>query len=331
MIILSDDPGCERTSCPIVNYFLILANVAVFFCMILNVGWLSDQFFVEHGFVPGRFLSVHDMVQFATIITAMFIHAGAFHIIGNMWALWLFGDNVEDKLGRVNYLFFYVTCGILAALAHCVSAPYSAVPCVGASGAIAGVMAAYMVLFPNATCKSWFGDDSILFGFRTFRIPAIFVIGGWFLIQVLATRVQLIDFNVAIYAHIGGFTAGLLLVFPLTRWRDQERSRRDEITGLSAQERMVRSRTMLPQSELQSGSTILIVCTSLVFVLMLAAESRPLFSKAKAAPPSEVTTPFPRKPLAVSNKHRVHPARNERRHHADAALAKHRSPTSLRS
>jgi membrane associated rhomboid family serine protease len=276
MIIVSDDADC---SCiPVVNNFLILTNVAVFAWMLTN-DCFSSSFVLEHGFVPARFLVHHNLLQFSTIIAAMFMHSGFVHIIGNMWVLWLFGDNVEDRLGHLNYLCFYIACGILASCVYMITASQSVLPCVGASGAIAGVMAAYILLFPGATCKTWFGDDSFLLGFRTFQIPARFVIGGWFLFQVVATTVQFEEFaNVAVYAHIGGFFAGLCLVSflrPRDEWKSESES--DSSTGRSEILSISSRRGIYPVGNIEYNVPNLIaVCAA--FVLILAVTSGMFFT-----------------------------------------------------
>jgi membrane associated rhomboid family serine protease len=225
MLILSDD--VENTDPPIVNILLIAINVLVFIWMVGSGSGTSEEFFKTWGTVPGRFAAHPSIDQFQFVLTSMFMHGGFLHLIGNMWALWLFGDNVEDRMGHFTYLVFYLICGLFADMVHIFSDPYSMTPCVGASGAIAGVMGAYMVLHPQATCKTWWGDDSLFFAFRTYRVPAILIIGGWFALQVLACNLTGLASNVAFYAHIGGFLAGVgLLCF--IRYRDYQASHREE-------------------------------------------------------------------------------------------------------
>jgi membrane associated rhomboid family serine protease len=213
MIILSDSP--ETSKFPVVNWLLILFNVSAF-CYSLTL--IANPEYAHIGLVPAQFLKNHDGPQLAMLLISMFTHAGLLHLFGNMWALYLFGDNVEDKLGHFPYLAFYLACGIFAGLLHVFVNPDSILPCVGASGAIAGVMGAYVVFYPNATCKTWWGDDLFFFAFKTYDIPATFVIGGWFLFQIiLSTTVPLTGGGVAFHAHIGGFVAGMILAFLLTR------------------------------------------------------------------------------------------------------------------
>jgi membrane associated rhomboid family serine protease len=149
-----------------------------------------------------------------TIFTSMFLHGGILHIFGNMLYLWIFGDNIEDALGRPKFLLFYLLSGIAADLAHVFSDPSSSVPTIGASGAISGVLGAYMVLYPRARVYTYF------FYIGVFKIPAIFFLGFWFLLQVLSTSILPIagaPSVVAYWAHIGGFIAGMLMILPIRR------------------------------------------------------------------------------------------------------------------
>jgi membrane associated rhomboid family serine protease len=212
MLILSDD--AESSSFPVVNWLLILFNVSCFLFALT----LTTKSIFFNGVVPAQAIKDHDLTQFAVILTAMFCHLGFLHLLGNMWFLYLFGDNVEDKLGHFRYLAFYLICGVFAALLHIFVNAGSTMPCVGASGAIAGVMGAYTLLHPNATCKTWWGDDLIFFAFKTYRIPATLVIGGWFFMQLLLSYLVPISVShIAFQAHIGGFVAGIILVYVLGR------------------------------------------------------------------------------------------------------------------
>lgn len=206
MLIVGDEN--ETNNFPLVNWFLILSCVAVFIWQIVGV---KEMGFVEHGVVPSRFLDHLALAELGTLITAMFMHGDLFHIIGNMWYLFIFGDNIEDHFGHFNYLAFYITCGIIGGLTEIAFNPTMSIPSVGASGAIAGVLGAYLVLYPQAGIKTWWGDDLILFGFRTLTIPAWFAIGGWFVLQYVFLMMDLP--GVGWHCHIGGFTAGMLTVF----------------------------------------------------------------------------------------------------------------------
>jgi len=204
---------------PYVNLAIIIANFLVFFYE-LSLGNEVDSFLRDWGVVP-RFVTDYfdnpgdyPLRVLFTPITAMFIHGGWFHILGNMIFLWVFGDNVEDAIGHVSYLFFYLLAGIAAATAQIWVDSNSALPMVGASGAIAGVLGAYVVLYPRATIAAVIFP----FFFWAFPVPAFVLIGLWFFIQLLngaasiGTAVGASE-GVAWWAHIGGFLAGLVLVW----------------------------------------------------------------------------------------------------------------------
>jgi len=204
---------------PYVNLAIIVANFLVFFYE-LSLGDEVNSFLVDWGAVPRFVTDYFDnsgdypyRILF-TPITAMFIHGGWFHILGNMLFLWVFGDNVEDAIGHVSYLFFYLLAGIAAAAAQILVDTNSGVPMVGASGAIAGVLGAYVVLYPRATIAAVIFP----FVFWALPIPAFVLIGLWFFLQLLngaasiGTTVGASE-GVAWWAHIGGFLAGLVLVW----------------------------------------------------------------------------------------------------------------------
>jgi membrane associated rhomboid family serine protease len=215
---------------PLVNWIIILANVAVFlFEASIGSGELS-RLIGRYGMVPARMLSNPGVSTGVSIFTSMFLHGGWFHLISNMWALYIFGDNVEDRLGPMRYLLFYLVCGVVAALAHVYSQPLSNVPVVGASGAISGVLGAYLVLYPRARVISlvplwivpWF-----------IEIPAVFYLGFWFFSQLFSGLLSLgmpisTYGGVAWWAHVGGFIAGLLLVKILEQKRTYPRWHLDE-------------------------------------------------------------------------------------------------------
>jgi membrane associated rhomboid family serine protease len=151
-----------------------------------------------------------------TLVTHMFLHGGWFHLIGNMWFLWVFGDNVEDAMGPMRFAVFYLLCGLAAALAQVLSEPAAAIPMVGASGAIGGVMGGYARLYPHARIKTLI---FVVFFATTVDIPAIGMLGYWFFIQIAGglPALQTTGGGVAFWAHIGGFVAGLFLIVPLHR------------------------------------------------------------------------------------------------------------------
>jgi membrane associated rhomboid family serine protease len=220
MIPIRDDT--PRFSTPFVTYFIIALNTVVFL-LELSVGGqghralnsLMYQFGVvplqfERALVAGSASSLTGLVL--PIFTSMFLHASWLHIIGNMWVLWIFGDNIEDYLGHFTYLLFYLVSGFAAAVAHILLNAGSNVPSVGASGAIAGVMGAYFVLYPRARVLIWF--PPIFF----FHLPAWLVLGYWFFVQFLSGAATSIaetsqtSGGIAFWAHVGGFVAGIVLI-----------------------------------------------------------------------------------------------------------------------
>lgn len=198
---------------PLVTVFLIAVNAAVFLYQRFW-GPLGFEGYVERmGLVPVELAAWRDVgapsavgMPPLAIVTSMFMHGGFFHLISNMWYAWIFADNIEHTLGRWRFLVFYLTCGVVAALAHVVVHPRSTMPLVGASGAIAGVLGGYLVLFPKNRVLTLV---PIFFYFTTVAVPAFFFLGLWFLLQVLSARA---GGYVAWWAHIGGFVAGVVLV-----------------------------------------------------------------------------------------------------------------------
>jgi membrane associated rhomboid family serine protease len=184
---------------------LIALNV-LFFIVELSGG---DAFIMQWAFVPSRFLA-NPGADFPTLFTSMFMHASLLHLGGNMLYLWIFGDNIEDRFGRVKFLIFYLLCGLAATAAQLVFSLDSNIPNLGASGAIAGVLGAYILLFPKAKV-------SVLQGQRVVPVPALIVIGLWFVLQLFSGIGSIADTSgtggVAYMAHIGGFVAGLVLAF----------------------------------------------------------------------------------------------------------------------
>jgi membrane associated rhomboid family serine protease len=207
MLPLGDDNSARRIT-PFVTYVLIALNVLVFLLELNN----GEEFIQRWAFVPSRFLA-DPAGDFATLFTSMFMHAGWAHLLGNMLYLWIFGDNVEDRLGHALYFVFYILCGLAATFAQMAISLGSSVANVGASGAIAGVLGAYLVMFPR-------GRVNVLLGRFVTPMSAIIVIGLWFLLQIFS---QINVFaagpqeggGVAYMAHIGGFVAGVVLTFLL--------------------------------------------------------------------------------------------------------------------
>jgi membrane associated rhomboid family serine protease len=218
MIPLKDDQPTRNT--PYVNYFLIAANVVVWLFEVSLPAPVLSQFMSTFGIVPATLLAnVHQygVVSAAPlpIFTAMFLHASWLHILANMWVLWIFGDNIEDYLGSFRYLLFYLLSGIAASLLHIAFNSNSTLPSVGASGAIAGVMGAYFLLYPSGRVLTLV---PFLFVFFVW-LPAWIVLGYWFLVQFLSGAATSITAasstqrgGVAFWAHVGGFAAGLALI-----------------------------------------------------------------------------------------------------------------------
>ena len=204
MFPIGDDNSASR-SVPVVTYALIALCVLVFFIELSG----GDAFIEKWAFVPSRFLAA-PAAGFLTIFTAMFMHAGWAHLGGNMLYLWIFGDNLEDRFGHIKFLIFYLLCGIAAMAAQLVFSSGSNVPNLGASGAIAGVLAGYILLFPQ-------GKVRVMQGKQVVQVPALIVIGLWIVLQLfigIGTIANTADTGgVAYMAHIGGFAAGLILTF----------------------------------------------------------------------------------------------------------------------
>jgi membrane associated rhomboid family serine protease len=259
MFPLGDD-NSDRTSFPVINLALILLNVLVF--VFLQGMGSNDAFTMAFSTVPAEILSGRDIVTesrtvrvnsvdgpqvitipglqktpvsvYLTLLTSMFMHGGVAHLLGNMWFLWIFGDNIEQDLGRFRYLAFYLLCGLLASLAHVLvsqSGNAAMIPSLGASGAISGVMGAYLVMHPQRSVTV------LLFRMVT-QVPGFVAVGLWFVFQVISGLGMLggMDSGVAYAAHIGGFVAGMALVKPFSlgrkpvpherAWRDNRQFRR---------------------------------------------------------------------------------------------------------
>ncbi|HYO29147.1 MAG TPA: rhomboid family intramembrane serine protease [Thermomicrobiales bacterium] len=209
MLVPIGDENAGRRLTPFVNYALIAVNVAVFLLQLL-VGGLSAAFFVAWGVQP---VEVVAFQEWQTVFTSMFLHGGLWHLIGNMLFLHVFGDNIEDAMGHARYLIFYLLCGAAAAFAQIATDPFSAVPIVGASGAVSGVLGAYIVLFPQGRIRSLLFLG--IFG-TVVMVPAWVQLGLWFAIQLVLGVLALgakTGGGVAFFAHVGGFVAGLLLVW----------------------------------------------------------------------------------------------------------------------
>jgi rhomboid family protein len=227
VIPYKDENPTLRT--PVVTFALIAANVAVWlFLQGMGQSPVLEQSVCQLGLVPGHLLGgippgttvrlgpeeycrIGHLSAWATVLTSMFTHGGWLHLIGNMWFLWIFGNNIEDSTGRVRFLIFYLLCGAIAGAAQSIANPHSAIPMVGASGAISGVMGAYIILYPKVRVHML-----VILGFYIGKIavPAYLMLGYWLLIQLVsgALAVGQESGGVAFLAHAGGFVGGMLLI-----------------------------------------------------------------------------------------------------------------------
>jgi membrane associated rhomboid family serine protease len=243
MVFPLGDDNSDRQSLPLVNVILIVANILVF-AAFQGMG-SNEEFTMAFATVPAEIMTGKDIVTesrtvladtingqqqlvipglqttpisvYLTLLTSMFMHGGLAHLGGNMWFLWIFGDNIENDLGRNRYLIFYVLCGLLASMAHVLlnqTGESSLIPCIGASGAISGVMGGYLVLHPHRTVTV------LLFRFIT-EVPGYVAVGLWFLFQVISSVGVLggQESGIAYAAHIGGFVAGAILARPFSAGR----------------------------------------------------------------------------------------------------------------
>ncbi len=226
MFPLSDENPTELT--PYITYALILLNIASWFYL-QGAGMSADALTAsvcQFGSIPAELTGStgeYDGVRlgpgttcefggltWSTLFTSMFMHGGWLHLVGNMWFLWIFGNNIEDSMGHLRFVLFYLLTGLAASGAHIFSMPESPIPTVGASGAISGVMGAYLLLYPRIRIRTLF---IIVVFIRIFRIPAWLVLGEWFLLQLWQGMADPgAGGGVAFWAHIGGFVAGLVLI-----------------------------------------------------------------------------------------------------------------------
>jgi membrane associated rhomboid family serine protease len=209
---------------PVVTVILIVINVVIFIYE-LSLGYGLDRFLMTWGLVPlkvSHFFDIPGLTvgdAFAPFFTSMFLHAGWLHVIGNMWYLWIFGDNVEDRVGRVRFFLLYIFCGLTAAVTHVLFNSRSGMPVVGASGAVAGVLGAYLYCFPRARILTLVP----IFIFLTIiEIPAFFFLIFWFILQFLSGTMSIAagvsdGGGVAWWAHVGGFIMGILMIRRMRR------------------------------------------------------------------------------------------------------------------
>lgn len=223
-------------SIPIWVILIIIANAVVYFLSITGGNARYLQMVFEYGTIPVRFFMEHgapfhvasgdlgdvdlSRVNFSqlappivTLFTSIFLHGGVFHLLGNMWFFWIFGDNVEDRMGKFIFPIFYLVCGVAAGLTHVYIMKNSDVPAIGASGAIAGVMGAYLFMFPRATVRTLIGIGCF---WRIISISAVFYLAVWFVFQLLPGIIEPGATQVAVWAHVGGFVTGLVLAMILS-------------------------------------------------------------------------------------------------------------------
>lgn len=210
-------------SVPFITVLLIIANASIFLFE-LSIGKNLNELFSYFALIPAKYFylaadsGVNYIERFYPLITSQFLHGGWLHVIGNLWFLWIFGDNIEDHIGHFKFLLFYLLCGIAAGLTHVYTNPASPIPTVGASGAVAGVMGAYTILYPRARVLTLI---PIFYFIRITELPAFMFLGIWFLMQFFSGAFSLAagvaSAGVAWWAHIGGFVVGvifILLFFP---------------------------------------------------------------------------------------------------------------------
>lgn len=223
MIPIRDEIPTRRF--PIVTVTLIVVNVLIHFYQVLLSGHAATVFIYKWAYIPveyTQFVQVYPQLALpfgVTVFSSMFLHGGIMHLAGNMLYLWIFGNNIEDYLGRIKFIIFYLVSGIVAVAVYTVTEPNSEIPLVGASGAIAGILGAYLVLYPRARIHT-----ILILGFfiQSVRLPAMILLGFWFILQVVSGLPALVSGpqggGVAWFAHIGGFAFGFLY-FKLTRKR----------------------------------------------------------------------------------------------------------------
>ena len=215
MIPLKDDiPTLNK---PIVRNYILAICVIVFILQIMNPGYRSGELFYSYGLIPSVLFgnqqlpeNVYAIPAIVTIFTSMFMHGGFMHLAGNMLYLWIFADNIEDDLGKKNFFIFYILCGVGAAMAQVFADVNSQVPMIGASGAIGGVLGAYLINYPNSRVLVL-----IPFGFfsQIIKIKALYVLGFWFILQFINSSLSSSSGGgVAYAAHIGGFITGIILI-----------------------------------------------------------------------------------------------------------------------
>jgi len=218
-------------SFPVMTIMIIIVNAMIFLYEV-SLGQYLPEFLDTFALIPAQYFYMGDLggvsaiARYFPFVTSQFLHGGWLHFIGNMWFLWIFGDNVEDRLGHFRFLIFYLLCGVIAGFAHVYTNPHSSLPTVGASGAIAGVMGAYTISFPQARVLTLF---VFFFFIRFIELPAVVFLGVWFIFQFFSGTVALAAAEsaggVAWWAHIGGFVAGIALIIFIPKRKNWPRRR----------------------------------------------------------------------------------------------------------
>jgi membrane associated rhomboid family serine protease len=225
MIPIKDD--VPRTTFPLVVLLLITLNILLFLHEI-SLGKSLELFIKNYSIIPNIFFSpnVDTFSRFYPFFTSIFLHGSWVHLLGNMWFLWVFGNNIEDRMGHIRFPLFYLGCGIASGLAHTYMNPESAIPTIGASGAISGILGAYLVLYPFSRVLTLVPIFFIYF----VKIPAFFFLGVWFLVQFFSGASSILageatTGGVAWWAHVGGFASGIVLLpfFLIGRKKDKRR------------------------------------------------------------------------------------------------------------
>jgi len=253
---------------PIVNTTIIVINI-ILFLIELTKGDQLNRFIFTYGLVPAKY-SVPSISSYFTpgeqlfsFISFMFIHGGFIHLIGNMWSLYIFGDNVEDRLGPFRYLLFYISCGLASGISHLVINWHSQIPTIGASGAISGVMGAYLILYPKSRILTLI---PLFIFFPIMEIPAVFFLGIWFFFQFLSAASTAGQGGIAWWAHIGGFISGIVLLRLFLPSRESRLSRK--VRQITKKKRSDRVQVIRPVSFSQnpdSYGTISITKTESIF------------------------------------------------------------------
>jgi len=246
---------------PVVNTAIIIVNIAAFF-LELSKGDQLRQFIFTYGLVPARY-TIPSMASYFTtgqqafsFLSFMFIHGGFLHLLGNMWSLYIFGDNVEDRLGSSRYLLFYLLCGFTSGLAHLVINWHSQVPTIGASGAIAGVMGAYMISFPRSRILTLI---PMFIFFPLVEVPAVFFLGVWFIFQFLNAASTAGQGGIAWWAHIGGFIFGIIFLRLFLLFRESSVSKKvRRVTKKNTTEKIQVVRPISPARDLNRYANITI-------------------------------------------------------------------------